>query len=65
MAPPAATTHGPAEEALLEGAEYGAEAEDTAEALEAAAAAAARVPPPRTCNWGTAMKDQKRHWCKQ
>ena len=43
VAPPGATTHGPAAEALIEGAEYDAETEDAAEASEAAAAAAGKA----------------------
>ena len=62
-APPLASTHGPAAEALLEGAECDAETEDVAETSEpAAAAAAARVRPPRPSNWGTMTKNQKTNW---
>ena len=59
---PGATTHGPAAEALLKGAEYDAETEDAAEALEAtAAAAAAQVRPPGLSSWGTMTKKQKKN----
>jgi len=57
-----ATTHGPAAEAPLDGAEYDAETEDAAEAPEAETAAAARVRSPRPSNWGAITKTQKRHW---
>ena len=60
--PPPAPTHGPAAEALLEGAGYDTETEDAAGASEAAAAAAARVRPPRPSNWGTMTKNQKTNW---
>jgi len=46
-----------AAEALLEGAEYDAETEDVAGALEAAAAL---VRPPRPTNWGAMTKKQKK-----
>ena len=59
---PGATTHGPAAEALLKGAEYDAETEDSAGASEAAAAAVARVRPPRPSNWGAMTKKQKKNW---
>jgi len=62
VALPGATTHGPAAEALLEGAEYGVEKKNAAEASEAAAAAAARVQPPRQSNWGTMANLQKKTW---
>jgi len=55
-ASPEATTHGPAAEELLDGAEYDAETENKARASEAAAA---RVRPPRPSNWGTMTKVQK------
>jgi len=45
--------HGPAAEALLEGAEYGTETEDVAGSSDAAAAAAGMLPP-RPVNWAAA-----------
>ena len=59
MASPGATMHGPAAEALLEGAEYDAETGDIAGASEAAAAG---VRPPRPSNWGSMTKHQKVNW---
>jgi len=53
-----ATTHGPAAETLLDGAEYDAETEDAAGASEAAAA---RVRPPRPSNWGAMTQSQKKN----
>ena len=44
--------HGPTAEALLEGAEYGAETEDVAGSSDAAAAAGMR--PPRPVDWAAA-----------
>jgi len=44
--------HGPAVEALLEGAEYGTETEDVAGSSDAAAAA--RTRPPRPVDWAAA-----------
>jgi len=61
VAPPGATTHGPAAEALLKGAEYDAETKDVAEASKAAAAAA-RVRPPRPSNWGDMSRSQRQNW---
>ena len=65
-APPGATTHGPAAEALqlqtaVEGAEYDAETEDGAEVSEApvAATAAVGIRPPRPADWGTLTRVQK------
>ena len=46
VASPGATMHGPAAEALLEGAKYGAETEDVAGSSDAAAAARMRPPRP-------------------
>jgi len=61
-ASPGATTNGPTAEAFLEGAEYDAETEDAAEALEAtAAAAAAQVRPPGLSSWGAMTKKQKKN----
>ena len=60
VAPPRATTHGPAAGALLDGAEYDTETEDAAGASEAVAAAAARVRPPRPSNWESMSKNQKK-----
>jgi len=53
VAPPGATTHDSAAEALLEGAEYDAEMEDAVRALEVAtvATAAARMRSPRPADW--------------
>ena len=59
-APPRATTHGPAAEALLEGTKYDAVTEDVAGSSEAAAAAGVR--PPRRSNWGATIKKQKKKW---
>jgi len=50
-ASPGATTHGPAAEELLEKAEYDAETEDMAGALEAAAAGMRQ---PRPVDWAAA-----------
>jgi len=52
--------HGPAAEALLEGAEYDAETEDMAGASEAAEAAGVR--PPRPSNRSATTKKQKKNW---
>jgi len=52
--------HGPALEALLEGAEYDAETEDAAEASEAAATA--RVRPPKPADWGTIARCRRKFW---
>jgi len=51
-ASPGVTTHGPAAEVLLEGAECDAETEDTAGSSNAAAAVGIR--PPRPVDWATA-----------
>ena len=64
-APPRAAIHGPAAEALQDGAEYDAETDDAAEASESEAAAAARVRPPRPSNWGTMTRVQRKMWKKQ
>ena len=61
-APPLAPTHGPAAEALQEGAECDAETEDMAGASEAAAAAGGW--PPRPTNWESMSKNQKKTWRK-
>jgi len=62
VAPPGATIRGSAEEALLEGAEYGAEAEEAAKASEAKVTAATRVRPPRPADWGDMSRRQQRNW---
>jgi len=51
-ASPWAAMHGPAAEALLEGAEYGTESEEVAGSSDAAAAAGMR--PPRPVDWAAA-----------
>ena len=61
VASPGATMHGPVAEALLEGAEYGAETEDAAESSEKAAATV-RVRPPRPSNWDAMTRSQKKNW---
>jgi len=55
-------THGPAAEALLDGAEHDAETEDAAGASETAVA---RVQPPRPSNWGAITLSQKKNWKQQ
>jgi len=62
---PLATTHGPSAEVLYEGEECDVDIGNAAEPLEATAAAAAGVRPPRPSNWSTMTKDQKRRWCKR
>ena len=54
--------HGPAAEALLEGAEYCAETEDVAGSLDVAAAA--EMQPPRPVDWGAMTKAQRETWRK-
>ena len=61
--PPLAPTHGPAAEALLEGAEHDAETEDLAGASEAAAAEGVRPPRPR--NWEAMTRKARKNWKQQ
>jgi len=63
-APTGPNMHKPPTDKVKEGAEYDTKTEDATGASESAAAAAARVRPPRPADWVAMTKAQRESWRK-